>query len=330
MIEYNPDTVKEWIESRFDSVRIAPKSGEYYVNSIFTHDDNGHHLYINPVKGVYQCKKSSKSGTLIDLVKLIDNCSWEDAKELVAGNDLRQMEKRLEKFFNDNPVVKPKVLTGLPFPPNTFPIQSLSSITGTRNKVINYLVNRKLPIHDLYYCTTGEYADRIIIPYWYNDTVRYWNGRYIGHRLKAVRYRGPDGTCGVGKSDVVFYPKKTNGKGKIYLTEGEFDSISLSLCGLPTAAIGGKELSTKQMAELFGYTIVLAFDTDKAGRDAVIKSVKELESYGFKDLYRVCCPEHFKDWNEMFISNTPKDIVDWIKTNEKPTDYFKLVLDSLF
>lgn len=330
MIDYDQDAVKEWIESRFDSVRIASKSGEYYVNSIFL-DDNGHHLYINPIKGVYQCKKSDNAGTLIDLVKQVENCSWEDAKELIAGNDIRKLESRLEKYFgNICPVPKNKPLTGLALPPNTFAITALSSSTGLRNKVIDYLNNRKIPINDLYFCVAGEYADRIIIPYWYNDSIRYFNGRYIGNRKNSIRYRGPDGSCGVGKSDVIFYPKKITKKGKLYLTEGEFDAMSLSLCGVPSAAMGGKEISYKQMAELEGYDIVLAFDTDKAGKNAVIKSIKDLNLYGFKNLSRVCCPQKFKDWNEMFVSANPGDINEWINNNEKTTDSFKIALDSLF
>lgn len=333
------DTEKfvSWAESRFGEVVIS-KQGDVRINSIFVDNDSKFHLWCNPhgskkkgerKYGVYHCFKTGEKGSLAGLVMRVDGVDFDEAVTILEGEDsLAELEAKVNEFLygeKPKPVPAPKPEPDpeenkLKLPPHTFMIDSMpeSSVMGTQAEI--YLRGRKIPTKGLMVCTEGDFGNRIVIPYYNRDgELIYFNARYIGKRKKTLRYLGPDAECGVGKSEVVFMPEWPSPNSKIYITEGEFDALSLTASGLYSAAVGGKELSEEQVALLRGYEICLALDNDKWGKIALMKIGEVLKSSGFQVSY-VRPPIGHKDWNYLLQKTNESLVAAYVKQHEKPYD----------
>jgi hypothetical protein len=303
------DRFVSWAEKRFDDIRVS--GNEVKLNSIFC-EDTKHKLWCNPSggkkerhQGVYHCWKTDNTGTLVSLVMQVDKCSYSDALEILGTEDitLYELELKLEEFLNKPKVAAAEIeAVGLELPPFTFNFWELSENNYYRLAAETYLLSRKLPLDNLMVCTNGDYKNRIVIPYYDREgTLIYYNTRDLNPD-GFLRYLGPPKTVGVGKGDVLYFPKWPNKNEKAYLSEGEFDSLAICTTGLIGGAFGGKNLSEKQLL-LLGDTdgIVLCLDNDKAGRAAVPKIYDSLISVGKVNtkVFFVFPPKQYKDWNEL-------------------------------
>jgi DNA primase len=312
------DSFLRWAKDKFGDV--LAKGDEVRINSVFA-EDKGHHLWCSPSGGKYKrkggcyhCFKTDKKGTLIGLIMLVDNCTYHEAKGVLSGEFIcmRELEEKLDDFFVKKAESEKKEI-GLALPLNSFLINDLEE--KIRSKPVNYLQGRKLPIDGLYYCISGDYGDRIIIPYYdIAGKLIYFNGRAIGK--SKLRYFGPEKTTGVGKGDVLYFPSWPQAGSKVYLTEGEFDALTLKLCGFNSAACGGKILSERQIEMLKGYQICLSLDEDRAGLLGLKEMSDKLIRSGIRVTY-VRPPFGFKDWNEMLIKLNSDIIKAWVVKSEK-------------
>lgn len=325
------DTFLSWVKEHFDDIKVSGK--RIKINSLFCDHlggDEKHHLWCRPYTGYYHCYKSGKKGSLYELVMHVEKCAYSQAVDILGGDQsLRYLEAKIEAFFateqSNQEVEKPK----LSLPPLTYSIKDLKE--PYKSKVENYLFSRKIPTHGLYYCTQDkDFYGRIVIPY-YNPEgeLIYFNARSLNPKVK-LRYRGPIAGIGFKKEEVVwmsFFPKKG---AKIYLTEGEFDAITLNLCGFHGCATGGKDVQPKQIEMIRNYEICLAFDADPSGKEAFRQLGWTLYQSGVKKVTFVRPPAPYKDWNEMLSGNTDKNkmaldekiIQAYIIKNEKPFNEF--------
>jgi len=317
------DDALAWIESRFDSIQGRGK--DLKVNSPFT-DDDGHHLWVCPEKNCFNCWKTGTGGTLIDLVMKVDKCDFAEAKAklgLEGGYNVRALEKKLREQWGGKmpgkgvPAGPPPPEPKLVLPPNTFKIASMAE-NRWRKQSEEYVLGRKLPVRDLMVCIAGEFKDRIVIPYLgRNRELIYWNSRDLTGRAK-LRYRGPlKAEVGVGKEDVLWMSSWPRRGSRIYLTEGEFDAMSLAEAGLFAGACGGKEISEKQLDLLEGYGLCICFDTDESGRQALHKLEDRFQRAGFEDVTFCRPPTRYKDWNEMLNDAGERVIRAYIEANER-------------
>lgn len=322
----------DWADSRFGDVKVS--GDEIKINSIFI-EDYKHHLSCNPKggkkqveHGVYHCWKSEKHGTLVNLVRMVDKCSFEEAMEILGVEDteLADLEARLETFMSKRtPTIEIEKDIQLKLPEHTFPILSLSSDNFWKAEAEAYLEGRKLNPADYLICVDGEYKNRIVIPYYdKNKKLIYWNSRYLNDSKKVAKYLGPNKNCGIGKSDVIYMANNEWPAigSKLHITEGEFDAKSIVVAGLNAAAIGGKAIEEKQIEMIRGYNPVLCLDTDTgrvdSGGNALLKIGNALKAKGFNALSFVRPPIKFKDWNKMLSDVGPKILHAYIKQNEKP------------
>ena len=319
MLRYNPpminrDAFLEFVEQHCTEVKAV--NNEIKINSIFT-EDEGLHLWCNPQKNAYHCFKTDKSGNLFDLVSQIGKCSYQEAVGLLTDdNYLRTLEAKLDKFFATKQEAKPPVIVPqLALPPATFPIAKLTG--AFRKAAEDYVKSRHLSIANLLFCISGKYKNRIIIPY-YDRTgaLVYWNGRDIGN---GARYRGPDfKDVLVGKADVLFMESWPPASSKVYLTEGEFDAMSLSQCHFYGCAIGGKVVSDKQVDLLRPYKVCICFDTDKSGAEALHNMGDKLIGNGIQEVSYVRPPANIKDWNKMLTGLGANLVGLYVASQEKP------------
>lgn len=324
------DKFLEWAESRFDDVVV--RGDEVILNSIFC-EDRKRHLWCNPSggktgceSGVYHCWKSDKSGSLVGLVMLVDSCPYEEAAEKLGASSqggIEELEKRVRELFEkkEKPAETPDEPNGLELPPDCYPFKELPSFNPVRAMAVDYLEKRKLPTEGLLVCTRGRYRNRIIIPYRdRSGRLIYYNGRYIGDPGNNLRYLGPPKELGVGKGDVMFFPEWPGKGEKIYLTEGEFDAISLRRAGLMAAALGGKAMTDKQYGMLSGLIPVLCFDADSAGSGATATVAASMMRNGTKGIMYVRPCSKYKDWNAFLVAEGPKIMAKYVEMNEKEYD----------
>lgn len=328
------DRFLDWAESRFDHVIVS--GAEIKLNSVFC-DDRKHHLWCNPSggkraceTGVYHCWKSGQKGSLVGLVMLVDKCSYEDAirtLDIAPSGGLAELESRVDEMFKskESPAapVEEKI-GGLSLPQDCYPFEDLPSSNKVRSLAEAYLKSRGIPTDGLTVCTGGRYKNRIVIPYLdRRGDLIYYNGRLLGDSESGLRYLGPPKELGIGKGDVL-YSRNWPSKGdKVYITEGEFDSMSLDLCGFKSVALGGKSMTPQQIKMISGCVPVLSLDADEAGGEAMPRMATALARAGFDKIRYVRPSREYKDWNGLMVARGPAVVRLYVDTQER--DYETIV-----
>lgn len=127
--------------------------------------------------------------------------------------------------------------------------QALTTATQTSviaNKIRNYLYKRGLTENDFLkynigYCTTGDYAGRIIVPsYDENNQLNFFVGRTFENNY--FKYKNPPAS-----KDVIGFENLINWDQPIILVEGVFDAMAAKRNAVP---ILGKSLSKSLMLKL--------------------------------------------------------------------------------
>lgn len=325
------DSFVQWCEDRFPG-EVIVKGKEVQLNSIFS-PDHKHHMWCNPYggkhhrdDGVYRCFYTEKKGTLVGLVMEVDNCSYEEAKELLSGNTpIGVLEDELDKLFQEkeNEILNPQEVK-IKFPEYTYLISALPKSSLLRMEAEDYLAKRKLPVDGLYVNSQDkDYKNRIIIPYYdAHGKLIYFNGRSMMDRDGILRYRGPEKEIGVGKSDVIYATCWPDPGSKIYLTEGELDALTLKICGFNGMACGGKSLSDQQVGFIKNYKVCLALDNDEAGFSGILEMSQKLMLNQISAITYVRPPVGLKDWNKMLVTFNKEIITAWLGSHEKEFDEF--------
>ena len=322
------DRFLEWAESRFDHVVVS--GAEVKLNSVFC-DDRKHHLWCNPSggkkaceTGVYHCWKSGQKGSLVSLVMLVDKCSYEEALrslDIAPSGGLAELERRVDEMFSSKGVedkqATPEV-DGLSVPSDCYYFDDLPSSNRTRSLAESYLKSRCIPTDGLMVCTGGRYKNRILIPYKdRSGRLIYYNGRLLGDSDSGLRYLGPPKELGIGKGDVLYSRSWPSRGDKVYITEGEFDSMSLDLCGFKSVALGGKSITPQQVKMIAGCVPVLSLDADDAGGEAMPRMAASLSKAGFDKIRYVRPSREYKDWNGLMAARGPSVVRRYIETQER-------------
>jgi DNA primase len=257
----------------------------------------------------------------------VDGCSFKEAIEILGGeieSSWEDLHKKVEELFSDPTksiqdaeFIQEKTKFNLP--EYSYPILDLPEWNPFRKKAEQYLKKRKIEIGNLLVAIKGRYYNRLVIPYYdKNNNLIYYNCRTLGKEVP--KYLGPikNELLNIGKDDVIFMPKWANHNSKLYLTEGEFDSITLFQCGLSSAALGGKNLSNYHVEVLKNYQLVVALDADNAGKLGLKSIAGEGSKLNTDSILFVRPPKEFKDWNEFYINYDASIVNKYIKTQEKP------------
>ena len=322
------DRFLDWAESRFDDVIVS--GAEIKLNSIFC-EDRKHHLWCNPsggktgsATGVYHCWKSDQKGSLVGLVMIVDRCSYEQALQTLVispGGTLADLEKRVNEMFfekkeQDQEVHEPAA--GLEMPSDCYSFEDLPTSNKLRSHAEQYLNSRMIPLEGLMLCTAGRYRNRVMIPYLdRSGSLIYYNGRYVGDSGDNLRYLGPPKELGIGKGDVLYSRSWPAAREKVYITEGEFDSMSLDICGFKSVALGGKNMTPKQIEMLRGCLPVLSLDADQAGGEAIPRAANSLLKAGFESVRYVRPSREHKDWNGLLVARGPKVLAEYVRSQER-------------
>lgn len=328
------DTFLEWANDRFGSFNVKVRNTKHGTE-ICTHSpwseekigktDRKYKLWMSCSggkhkvnEGAYRCWLTDTSGTLVDFMSKWDAIPYEEAEEILCGvSSLRSLEQKVHEFFGSyEEVIDPnfkieKPNAGMKLPEFTCLIDDMSPSNFMRIRARQYLRERKIPTTGLHVCTDGDYKNRIIIPYYNQDGELIWyNARTMSHKSSVIRYmKPPEGD----QDEVLFLTKWPHSGSRIYVMEGEFDAITLDLCGLVGCAVGGKHISDTQIQMIRNYRPVLAFDSDEAGLEALISVGNTLLERGVTDLMYVRPPTVYKDWNKLLVERNSQTVKAYVE-----------------
>jgi DNA primase len=153
------------------------------------------------------------------------------------------------------------------------PVYNITSTNIIGNKVKRYLYNRGFTDRDFLkynigYCTSGEYAGRIIVPsYNENNQLNFFVARTYENAYH--KYRNPESS-----KDIIGFENLINWNQPIILVEGVFDAIAVKRNAIP---ILGKTLSKSLLTKIVGSRvedIYIALD-----RDAFKKAIEYTEKF---------------------------------------------------
>ena len=152
-------------------------------------------------------------------------------------------------------------VTFVELPKEFQPLATATQTSVIANKIRNYLYKRGLTENDFLkynigYCTTGDYAGRIIVPsYDENNQLNFFVGRTFENNY--FKYKNPPAS-----KDVIGFENLINWDQPVILVEGVFDAMAVKRNAVP---ILGKSLSKSLMLKLVSnkvQDIYIALDKD--------------------------------------------------------------------
>ena len=206
------------------------------------------HLYVNVRKGVGLCHRCGERYNPVEIVRLIEDCSFLEAvvriKELDAPTHAR-LSRVLSALESGDETPSGEAPAEICLPREFIPCR--------RDRVVpRYLTDvRKIRSKDCYFyclgwCDHGFYADRVVVPVFdLEGELASFVARYMGNPPRKVpKVLYPKGSR---TSQVLFNHDVARRYSTVVVCEGVFDAISV---GRNAVAIFGKVASQEQKSQL--------------------------------------------------------------------------------
>lgn len=200
---------------------------------------------INISQNWAHCFRCGEHPTLYNLVCFIENTTnYSDIINLLNSGNYQGLT-----FKDNNTPVEIKEKSNIYLPDNFINISLGNSQIGKLAR--KYLINRGFDIKELSelgwgYCTKGKYLGYIIMPFYENGRLIYYNARlFLGN---GPRYNNPTiSETGLGKSFIIYNKDALSLYRLVYLCEGVINAQTMGKRGI---AFGGKNISPYQINEL--------------------------------------------------------------------------------
>ena len=281
--------------------KISASGKELIANSPFE-EDKKYKFSINIKTGLWRDFKAHTQGNFTQLYSFLEAKSYRQAQIDILLGSLRKVEKSSYKpplaCSHD---LQKVVDTFLPVT-----IDSGDSTHPGIRDAWTYLFGRQLfdlenPVQTYFYCEEGDFIGRVIIPFWKNDKVVFFQGRSL-YDQHFPKYLTPSTEYGIKSSDVL-YPFDTK-QDYVVICEGPIDAISLQLEGVNATATMGSNISNIQISTLkkWGGKLICGYDNDEAGRKGIMQIERMRKQYLMAPMEYVF-PIGAKDWNEMRVKD---------------------------
>ena len=250
-------------------------------NTMFScpfHKDDNPSCGIKKNTGQYHCFSCGESGSLIEFIAKIKTISNKEAVQYLSNfagisvgsllisskTVFRQLKKMIK--LNKKQKVKKEIEYNIELPLN---------VNDNYYACIQYFENRgidkyTMKKHNITFCTEGFYKNRAIIPiYKPNGSLLTFEARDItGMAEKKVLY--PKNTK---VNNTLFNFDKVYRHKEVIIVEGLMDALYLDQRGFNVISTYGANISETQeeLLSLNFKKIYIAYDGDKAGRNATIK-----------------------------------------------------------
>jgi len=225
-------------------------------------------LNINPTSTFflkYSCFGCQTSGSLIDLIKLVKECSFNEARKLIIQTAEEGGEWMMPEWANVRKDIE-EVKIELP--------KEFVKFTNEDNYYTDYLINRGLNYNDLTeqgwgYCATGLCKKRVVLPIYVDGKLVNYYARHISTKNKANKVWNATGS----KMDKVVwdYHSIDFEKDYIWITESVFNRVSLLKASADNViCLFGDKLSDKKFEMLDKFKeIRVVPDGDRASKKLV-------------------------------------------------------------
>ena len=333
--------------------------GQYYRALCPFHTETRPSFYVSPKLQRYKCFGCGASGDVIKFVQEMENISFYEALEKLskkAGIDLSKYSKtaaksgyaiytsfyeKLKDLYKKELLKNKKSLTYLKdkrklseeeilkfefgySPPN-------SKLPITVAKELNFSLEMLMRTGVVFRTAKGVkdiFEDRIIIP------IKNESGNTIAFGGRILdegepKYINSKDTKYFSKSRTLFLLDIAKGYIRrvdmVIVTEGYFDAIALHRAGFEnTVAVLGTALTQQHAMRLSNLSknIILAFDSDEAGKRAAIRSIEVLLSRGFDIL--VVDYGDYKDADSLYTKEGKEGIE---RVFEKAKSFEQFIVD---
>jgi hypothetical protein len=239
------------IENIFGDVKGLNVSEQLQVDcprcaELLGHPDGKFNLEINTRRRLFKCWRCDEpkfSGSLGRLVRTFGSRIDYEMYKSYAGI--------YQDYVFDDDYEKEAIQVKLPDEMILF--SQMDVLNPKHFEAYNYLVNERKISRDIIlryrlgFCTTGKYANRIIIPSFdAKGEINYFVGRYYGTDPK-IRKKIPYLNPHADKDAIIFNEGMINWDSSVYLVEGAFEMLSFPVNIIPML---GKTLSTTLFLKL--------------------------------------------------------------------------------
>ncbi len=253
-------------------------------------EDGKKNLEINTDKKLFRCWKcESFSGSLGKLIRLYGTKTDFELYKAFAGSDYYYTEHE-------------KIIEPVYLPSEMIYFSQMNAMNPDHIQAYNYLVMERKISRDviikykLGFCTTGKYANRIIIPsYDMYGIVDYFVARsYLKRDKKIKPYDNPKSD----KNEIIFNDGLINWDSVIYLCEGTFEMLSFPVNTIPMLGKTISPLLLLKLKELKPKVVVL-LDPD-AYKNSIELYYQLYHAYvGFEDRVKIIKLPNNDDLDEL-------------------------------
>lgn len=322
--------IYDYLIETFPDGTVAAGGNEFVMPSVFLDYDPKKHMSVNIESGLWQCFKSKQQGNFVKLFAHAEGISPQAAYSKLIFRNIESGNLWEEK----KPVPVSVVEGG--FDTSDFePLTPESDLSDPLvRQALTVLYERGLfPQRDdeYYVARKGKYAGRLILPYKdeYGE-LYFFQARALSHD-QFPKYLNPGRNEGVRASDILFpFSYDTDRFQYLYVTEGPSDALTLQRCGFNATCTNGSHVSMAQAEQLkeSGMKIIMAFDSDEAGKAGVEKFNKDRRMYRIPELYTVSPPPGM-DWNSMYTQKGEVFLIDHITYEHTELDDFTILKQKL-
>lgn len=321
----------DWLEENIDEKIIHTGSGKEVHFNCVNCDDTRHRMYVNLSTGKVYCHNCGYSSDLTGLIQLVTGENY--GKSLLILKDIQGNtflpenvnEHLLSRMFIGS--IEP-VKRGISLPDEYIPLNPYKTNLSTK-RAIRYLHSRgitdkQIVKHNFGFCIDGDYKNRIIIPIYMNEELRFWVARATNSVEKLKEKSPHNEDYQISKSEVIFnLDNAVRLNQSIVISEGIFDALSWGSIGI---SLLGKSLYKEQLNHILDYKdkitqgVYIALDYD-AKKEAV-NIAKQLSEYF--DTFIVKIPKHLDDPNNCLQVMGRPYLYQLLEQSEKYSEFTSL------
>ena len=295
---------------------------EFRINSIFA-SDSKQKLYVNLDTGLWTDFKSGEKGNFFQLISHIENVPYSTArayiKRLAFNSGANLFDVSTLSVENKAIEVSRTIAGDLRDFLKVNPKEDYNSPSHLKRLASKFAISRKLSSFNFFVGKNGRYHQRIIIPYLdERGNPFYFQARTLVNR--EPKYLNPSkGLYGIKTSEIL-YPYNTSME-YVMVAEGPLDAMTLREAGFNATCTQGCKMSIVQAKALKGKKVVIAYDNDESGREGFSEAKKRLLSQRNQNLYSLCPPKEFKDWNDFWVASERKDFEAYVLSHIFKADW---------
>jgi hypothetical protein len=281
-----PSVIRDYLDEKFTESSVAGR--EFRTNSLFT-EDTKQKLYINLDTGFWIDFKSSEKGNFYQLVSMVDNVPYRNARTYInkLAFDKGANLFEISSLNVDNVAIEAErtIAEDVKSFVEVTPTKDINSPSLLKRAAAKFAYSRGLQQFKFFVANYGKYHQRVIIP---------WEPKYL-NPSKAL--------YGIKTSEIL-YPYDES-QDYVIVTEGPLDAMTLRAAGYNATCTQGCKMSTVQAKSLKPQKVIVAYD-----------------------IYKLVPPKEFKDWNEFWVKGK-ESFCAYVEKNIAPASWESLVIERL-